>query len=93
LTKGTDDEFPGLFYFTTPEEISERAKYHGLSVLKNIGINFFFNKEQINNMDEEMYKCWLEFSDYLCDSESCTGLSVHALLICKNIGKASENIV
>ena len=84
LVKETDEESPGLFYFTTPEEIAERAKLHGFSVIKNIGINYFFNSEQINNMDEEKFRCWLEFSDYLCESESCTGLSVHALLICKN---------
>lgn len=83
LIKETDDENPGLFYFTTPEEIRGRAKYHGLKIIKNVGVNFTFNKDQINNMDEEKYKCWIEFSNYMCESESCTGLSVHALLICR----------
>ena len=34
-------------------------------------------------MDEEKYKNWLEYLEYLCESESCTGLSNHTLLICK----------
>jgi len=37
-------------------------------------------------MDEDKFKYWLEFSEYLCESERCTELSVHSLLICsKNI--------
>ena len=83
LIKETDDEFPGLFYFTTPMEIKESAISHGLDIIKNVGVNYYFNKEQINNMDNEKYESWLEFSEYLCNDESCTGLSNHSILICK----------
>ncbi|MDR2797007.1 MAG: class I SAM-dependent methyltransferase [Treponema sp.] len=83
LIKETDDENPGLFYFTTSKEIKESAKLHDLEIIKNIGVNFYFNKEQINSMDNEKYECWLEFSEYLCNDESCTGLSNHSILICR----------
>jgi SAM-dependent methyltransferase len=83
LIKETDDERPGLFYFTTPEKIKNCAKLHGLEVIKNVGVNFVFNKEQINNMDDVKFDCWLEFSEYLCNDESCTGLSNHSIIICK----------
>jgi ubiquinone/menaquinone biosynthesis C-methylase UbiE len=83
LQKETDDEFPGLFYFTTPEKIRECAKSHDLEVIKNIGVNFYFNSEQINNMDDVQYECWLGFSEYLCNDESCTGLSNHSILVCR----------
>ncbi len=83
LIKETDDERPGLFYFTTSQKIEEAAKLRGLEVIKNVGVNFVFNKEQINNMDDEKYECWLEFSEYMCNDESCTGLSNHSILICK----------
>ena len=83
LKKETDDVFVDIFYYTTPEKIAECAENHGLKIIKNIGIDFIFGEKIINEMDEEKYKNWLEFSDYLCQSESCTGLSGHALLICK----------
>ena len=85
LIKETDDENPGLFYFTTPSEIKESAISHGLEVIKNVGVNFVFNSEQINNMDDEKFECWLEFSEYMCNDESCTGLSNHSVLVCKKI--------
>ena len=83
LIKETDDEFPGLFHFTTPVEIKESAISHGLEVVKNVGVNYYFNKEQINNMDNEKYESWLEFSEYLFNDETCTGLSNHSILVCK----------
>ncbi|GHU71646.1 SAM-dependent methyltransferase [Spirochaetia bacterium] len=83
LVKEIDDIRPELFIYTTPEDIGEQAKSFGLKILKNVGIDFLFNKKRIDEMDNEKYKCWIEFSDYMCDSESCTGLSIHALLVCK----------
>lgn len=92
LIKETDDERPGLFYFTTPEKIRECAKLHELEVIKNVGVNFMFNKEQINNMDDEKFECWLEFSEYMCNDETCTGLSIHSILICKKVNKNNANL-
>jgi len=83
LLKETDDIFTDIFYYTTPEKIAENAIKYGLKIIKNIGVDFIFGETIINEMDEEKYKCWLEFSDYMCMSESCTELSTHALLICK----------
>jgi SAM-dependent methyltransferase len=83
LVKEISDDTPGLFFFTSSGKIRESAESHGLIVIKNLGVNFFFNRELVNNMDEEKYECWLEFSEYLCNDESCTGLSNHSILICK----------
>jgi SAM-dependent methyltransferase len=83
LEKELSDDLQGLFYFTNSEKIKERAEFNGLKVIKNLGVNFFFNRELINNMDNEKYESFLEFSEYLCNDESCTGLSNHSILICK----------
>jgi SAM-dependent methyltransferase len=83
LDKEISDDTPGLFFFTTTGKINESAESHGLRVVKNLGVNYFFNRELINNMDEEKYESFLEFSEYLCNDESCTGLSSHSILICK----------
>lgn len=84
LEKETSDDTPGLFFFTTSEKMKKNAEDQGLTVIRNTGVNFFFNKNQINTMNDEQFQCWLEFSDYLCNDETCTGLSSHSILVCRN---------
>jgi len=84
LIKGIDDIRPDLFFFTMPEEMEEMAKKHHLTVLKNVGVDFVFNDKLINNMNDEQLEAWMEISDIMYSSGSCTGLSNHALLICRN---------
>ena len=83
IVKGIDDFHAGVIYYTTPIEMEQLAKKHDLNIIKNVGVDFLFNVEQINNMDEEKFERWLEFSEYMCESERCTELSIHALLICR----------
>jgi len=83
LGKGTDDQRPDVFYFTMPEEMAQTAASSGLEVLRNVGVDFIFNPEYINNMPPDRFDAWMELSDLMCESESCTGLSNHALLVCK----------
>jgi ubiquinone/menaquinone biosynthesis C-methylase UbiE len=83
FVKETSDDTPGLFFFTSPGKMKENAENNELEVIKNVGVNFFFNKELINNMDDEKFGCWLEISEYMCNDESCTGLSTHSIIICK----------
>ena len=63
--------------------MEEIAVEHGLTVLKNIGVDFLQNSGIINNMTDEQFEAWLELSDFMVNSPSCTGLSCHALLICR----------
>lgn len=84
LKKGTDDIHPDLFFFTMPEEFEQDAVSNGLKIIKNTGVDFIFNENLINDMQDEKFEAWLELSDLMTESESCTGMSVHALLICKN---------
>lgn len=37
-------------------------------------------------MPEETFAAWRELTDFLCSHPSCTGLSNHALLICRKPG-------
>jgi ubiquinone/menaquinone biosynthesis C-methylase UbiE len=83
LKQGTDDIRPGLFFFTMPEEIEERAKSHGLTIVKNVGVDFVFNEKLINSMNSEQLEAWMELSDFMCDKQSCAGLSNHAIIICR----------
>jgi len=83
VENGMSDDTPGLFFFTDSGKIKERAEKHGLKVIKNLGVNFIFNRDLINSMDDEKFQNWLKFSEYMCNDESCTGLSSHSILICK----------
>lgn len=74
---------PEIFFYTMPEEIVEQARSHGLSVLKNVGVDFVFNGTVINGMDSTQFEAWLELADCMFESPSCTGLSNHALLVCQ----------
>lgn len=85
LEKGTDDVHPDIFFLTMPEEVERAAKKHGLSVLENVGIDFAFGTNIINAMSEEQLEAWMVLSDFMSASPSCTGVSNHALLICRNI--------
>ncbi|HIW73226.1 MAG TPA: methyltransferase domain-containing protein [Firmicutes bacterium] len=83
LRRGMDDLRPGLFFYTMPEEMEERARAHGLEVIRNSGVDFTFRREVLEGMTEEAFAAWRELTDFLCAHPSCTGLSNHALLICR----------
>ena len=83
LKQGMDDVMPGVFYFTMPEEIAAQAESHGLTVMRHAGVDFVFNEKVINGMRDEQFEAWMELCDHMCDSETCSGLSNHALLICR----------
>ena len=84
---GLDDLRPDLFFETTPEEMEQSAKEHGLCIIKNVGLDFLFAANLINNMTEEQFAAWMVLNDRMAESVYCTGLSNHALLIC---GKQKE---
>ena len=79
----TDDERPGIFYFTSPEEMEFDAKQKNLEIIKNCGLDFFFALCAINQMSEEQFGYYMTIADKMVESPSCTGLSNHALLICR----------
>lgn len=83
LKKGIDDLRPELFFFTKPEDIAKMARSHNLSIIKNVGVDYSFNDIIVNEMTEEQFKAYMVLLDYMTESESCTGLSNHSLLICK----------
>ena len=82
--KGTDDERPGLFYFTMPEEMEIAAARHGFTKIKNLATNFMFTMKIVNDMDDERFEVMRPLYDQMTNYESYTGMSDHALLICQN---------
>ena len=80
---GTDDEKPGVFYLTMPEEMEESAARHGLSKIRNMGTDFFITMSIVDAMDDEKFETYMELADEMVKHESCTGMSNHALLICR----------
>jgi len=80
---GTDDNKREIFYFTMPEEMEAVATRHGLSKIRNMGTDFFVTMSVVDNMDEEKFELFMELSDEMVKYESCTGMSNHALLICR----------
>ena len=83
LRQGTDDEKPGTFYFTMPEEIEAAAAKHGLVKLRNMGTDSFITMSIVDKMDDETFEIYMELADEMVKHESCTGMSNHALLICR----------
>ena len=81
--KGTDDERPGLFYFTMPEEMDTAAARHGFSKIKNLGTNFMFTMKLVNDMDDGRFELMKPVYDKMASYESCTGMSDHALMVCQ----------
>ena len=79
----TDDVRPGVFLYTSPEEMEHDARQKNLEVIKNCGLDFFFASSAINAMSDEQFGYYMELSDKMSDSPSCTGLANHALMICK----------
>lgn len=83
LDKGTDDNRPDLFFYTTPEEMEEMAINCGLTKIKNLGTNFMFAMNVVNNMTDEQFEVMRPLYDKMCEHESCTGMAGHALLVCR----------
>ena len=83
--KGTDDERPGLFYFTMPEEMEAAAARHGFVKAKNLGTNFMFTMKIVNDMDDERFELMKPVYDQMTSYDSCTGMSDHALMVCKKL--------
>ena len=76
-----DTEQP--MYFTTPEEMEDMAARHGLSKIRNIGTDSFITMGVVDKMDDEKFELYMVLADEMAKHESCTGMSNHALLICK----------
>ncbi len=84
---GTDDLRPGLFWYVTPEDIEREAGKFGFEKLADLGTDFFILSETVNGMDDEAFKLIRPLYDRMATSGSCTGLSNHALLICRKADK------
>jgi len=83
LKQGTDDLRPGIFYYSTPEEMEEIAHEYGLSKISNTGTDFFITKKIVEQMSDEKFEMFMQLLDEMTKYESCTGMSDHALLVCK----------
>jgi len=83
LKRGEDDLRPDTFYYTTPEEINLSAEKHKLCKLKNLGTDFFITMNVVNGMTNERFEIMRPLYDEMTSHESCTGMSNHALLICR----------
>ena len=80
---GTDDLRPGLFWYTSPEEIEVEAKSRGLTKIFDLGTDFFIFANCVDSMDDARFELMRPLYDKMIFSESCTGLSNHALLVCR----------
>lgn len=83
LENGTDDIRPDTFFYTMPEQMNAAAQRHGLCKIKNLGTDFFMLMNVVNEMDDARFETLRPLYDQMAGYESCTGLSNHALLVCK----------
>lgn len=78
-----DDMRPDLFFYTMPEEIEAAAEKAGFRKIKNLGTDFFITMSIIDTMDDKKFALLKPLLDQMASYESCTGMSNHALLICR----------
>jgi ubiquinone/menaquinone biosynthesis C-methylase UbiE len=83
LKEGVSDEDNSPFFFTMPEEMEAAATRHGLLNIRTAGLDFFNLTALADKMDDEKFEIYLELLAEAKSYESCTGMSEHALLICK----------
>lgn len=91
LRQGTDDLRPGVFFFTTPEQMQQTASYYGLEKIRSMGTDYFVTMGAVNKMDDEKFAAYIELADEMVKHESCAGMSNHALLICRKNASAAVN--
>lgn len=83
LEHSTLESLQGVFFFTSPEEMQYDAKQKNLEIIKNCGLDYIFAQGTINMMSEETFALYMKLADRMFDSPSCTGLSDHALIVCR----------
>lgn len=80
---GTDDIAPGLFYYTSPDDIERAAEAAGLEVVADHGLDFFFMASAINAAGEERMPSFYALLDRMVDEPRCTGAANHALVVAR----------
>ena len=83
LENGYDYEKPGLYWYTTPEEMEALAEKHGFETIRDLGTDFFIFMKHLNAASDETCALTAPLYDQMTSHESCTGMSNHALLICR----------
>lgn len=83
IENGTDDLRSDTFFFTTPEEINIVASKYALAKIKNLETDFFVTMNIVNSMNDEQFEIMRPLYDQMTSHESCTGMSNHALLVCR----------
>lgn len=83
LKSSSDDLRPDLFFFTMPEEIESMAETYGFSKIKNLGTDFLITSSIVDAMDDERFELMKPLLDEMASYASCTGMSNHAVLVCK----------
>lgn len=63
--------------------MEQTAAQYGFRKLKNLGTDFFVSMSIVEQMDEAKFQLLRPLLDQMANHESCTGMSNHALLICK----------
>ncbi|MPN06027.1 hypothetical protein SDC9_153281 [bioreactor metagenome] len=66
-----------------PEAMESMAVKYGLLKIKNLGTDFFITMKIVNDMSDERFEVMKPLYDQMTSYESCTGMSNHALLICR----------
>ena len=89
LEDGYDYEKPGLYWYTTPEDMESMTQEHGFEKILNLGVDFFIIMKYVDKASDEKFELIKPLYDQMASHESCTGMSNHALLICRK--KQSRN--
>ena len=91
LRQFVDDVHENVFFFTMPEGIEAQAADHGLTKIKNLGTHFMIMMSVVNNMTDDQFALLEPVYDQMTSHETCTGMSNHALLICRKESKKRDS--
>jgi len=83
LEQLVDDVHQNVFFYTMPEIIEQQAAEYGLQKVCNLGTHFNLMLSIVNEMNDEKFTLLKPLYDQMTSHESCTGMSNHALLICR----------
>lgn len=72
-------------FFTTPMEMEEFIEKFHVEIIDHVGTDGLspFLKDFVDNMNDEEYSTWLNYSLNSCREKSILGMSNHGLLVCR----------
>jgi len=79
------DDFMGLAYFNTPEEIENELLECNLEIIDHLRTDgpYVLQTDKINKMSKSEYEALLKYHERTCREKSVLGMTNHGMVICR----------